>query len=375
MASTTNNPVEPRPGDALRLGRELVSFGRNVLTNAGTSYAVQHRLFLIDPWELIAEAIHRSVPDLRTRDIAHSFRRQAEDYFRAATVGRDIAVRPVLLYYAFLNLSKAYAIAKGEQRVISVLSWNLCNPKCGTILGTPIRFDLRKKPAVFEELLQLLGGDATILKSDCQLGRLMPQILPGHRLWCYATNQSERFLAIEYFDLLHSGPNKQVWLNMWINRNGLDPLDLSEKTALSHSGLSADVELVSRNSGNELVCFQQKEPSLYLSDPGEALEKILRRVRNQIWETVKIVSPYRKSYTYCSPLKEHGARLPQISSIYLLMFFLGSITRYFPEYFEDLFESKYGPFFQTFISESPMQFLYLMASEILEREVSKPAIV
>ena len=45
------------------------------------------------------------------------------------------------------------------------------------------------------------------------------------------------------------------------------------------------------------------------------------------------------------------------------MFFLGSVTRYSPLYFEDLLESKYGPFFDTFISESPEQF-YLVASDI-----------
>jgi hypothetical protein len=62
-------------------------------------------------------------------------------------------------------------------------------------------------------------------------------------------------------------------------------------------------------------------------------------------------------------------------SVYLLMFFLGSVTRYSPLYFEDLLDSKYGPLFETFLSEAPLQFLYLMASEILGREVSKPAII
>jgi hypothetical protein len=77
---------------------------------------VQHQLFVNDPWELIAEAIHRALPGGKVKEIAHSFRRQAEDYFRAATVARELGVRPVLLYYAFLNLSKGYAIAKGNTR-------------------------------------------------------------------------------------------------------------------------------------------------------------------------------------------------------------------------------------------------------------------
>jgi hypothetical protein len=105
------------------------------------------------------------------------------------------------------------------------------------------------------------------------------------------------------------------------------------------------------------------------------VHKIIRTVKNRIWETVRLESPYRKLYIYCCPAQERGARLPQMPSVYLLMFCLGSITRYSPGYFDYLLDSKYGPLFATFISESPMQFLYLMASEILGREVSKPAII
>ncbi len=47
---------------------------------------------------------------------------------------------------------------------------------------------------MFPELLKLLGGSANILGSDLRLGHLLPQILPGHRLWCYATGRVERFL-------------------------------------------------------------------------------------------------------------------------------------------------------------------------------------
>jgi hypothetical protein len=375
MSSKAKSSELLRPGVRLRLGRESVSYGRNILKQGRSGLALQHRLFLKDPWELIAEAIHRSVPNVRTRDIAHSFRRQAEDYFRAATIGREIAVQPVLLYYAFLNLSKAYAIAKGNHGLAGPAFHGIsCNPKRGTIAGTPVRFDTRRQPAVFQELLHLLDGNPAIVKSSLVLGRLMPQILPGHRLWCYATNQAERFLTAD-FDFLHSPDDKHVWLNVWIDKNDLDLLKLTENTALSHSGLSADFELGFEQKENDLVCFQQRSPTPYVADPAEALEKINLHMRNHVWETVRIVSPYRKFYMYCSPLKERSVRLPQMLSTYLLMFFLGSVTRYSPEYFEDLFDSKYGPFFQTFISESPMQFLYLMTSDILGCEVSKPAIV
>src|SRR5271157_2210978 len=86
-----------RAGDRLRIGREEVTFGRNVVVPTGSGYVLQPRFFVNDPWALIAEAIARS-PQGRPRDIAQSFRRQAEDYFRAAAAVQDVAVRPVLLY-------------------------------------------------------------------------------------------------------------------------------------------------------------------------------------------------------------------------------------------------------------------------------------
>jgi len=364
-----------RPGEPLRIGRETVSFGRNIVSKRGVAFTLNHRFFVNDPWELIAEAIHRALPDGRTRDIAHSFRRQAEDYFRGATVGRELAVRPVLLYYAFLNLSKAYAVAKGNTRLITLAFHGLSfKHRPRAIPGSLIEFPSRA-PAVFRELIGHFEGNVNLVNSNVRLGHLLPQILPGHRLWCYATAREERFLSIESYELLHSPATKEVWLNLYLNQNDLDRLGFSHRTFLSQADLIGEFEVATGVSYPDWVCLQQRSPMVYQTDPAEALVKIIRAAKNKIWETVKVASPYRKPYVYCCPSRERNVRLPQVLSIYLLMFCLGSVTRYSPGYFDDLLESKYGPFFDTFISESPMQFLYLMASEILGQEVSKPAII
>ena len=372
MASA-KSPVALRSGDPLRIGREIVSFGRNILLEQSSKFEVQHRLFVNDPWELIAEAIARVVIPGKTRDIAQSFRRQAEDYFRAATIGRELAVKPVLLYYAFLNLSKAYGIAKGDVSLAGPAHHGIYGEsKPKTIPKSLIKFGGRGT-LVFQQLLKLLDGNPSVVTSPLPLGHLLPQILPGHRLWCYATNRAERFLTVERIDLLHLAPTKEVWLNLYLNANDLERLRISEERILSRADLG-DFQLATAST-KEWVCFQQRKPHTYAAVPAEALAAIIRRLKNKIWETVKTASPYRKPYLYCNPPAEHGKRLPQMLSIYLLMFFLGSVTRYSPGDFEDLLESRYGPFFDTFISESPMQFLYLMASDILGREVSKPAII
>jgi hypothetical protein len=100
-------------------------------------------------------------------DVTQSFRRQAEDYFQAATVGRELAVRPVLLYYAFLNLAKAYAMVKGNHALTKRAYHGISSfsPSSGTkIPGLPVKFDTNKKPGVFEELLSRLDGDVAIFE-------------------------------------------------------------------------------------------------------------------------------------------------------------------------------------------------------------------
>jgi hypothetical protein len=309
------NPISAsrRPGYFLKLGSEPVAFGKHILARSGANLTLQHRLFVNDPWELIAEAIHRALPKGKTRDLAHSFRRQAEDYFRTATIGRELAVRPVLLYYAFLNLSKAYALAKGRVSLAGTAYHGLSAvPKPRAVLSSLIRFDIRKKPAVFEELLHELDGNPGIVKSGLSLGKLLPQILPGHRLWCYAANQAERFLAVERFEVLHSHEKKEVWLNLFVHRNDLGHIGVSPAKALANTQLS-DFEVTTEISNVEWVCFQQQTPTSYAADSSQALAVIISGTRNKIWETVRISSPYRKPYIYCCPSTEHRARLRKCS--------------------------------------------------------------
>jgi hypothetical protein len=374
---TSKKQAEFRKGELLRVRRGTVAYGRNAVTQSGSLFTLQHRLFLNDPWELIAEAIARELPDGKMRDVTQSFRRQAEDYFRAATVARELAVRPVLLYYAFLNLAKAYAIVEGkpdltERAYHGILSFS---PSSGTAIpGLDVNFDNKKKQSVFKELLSQLGGNAAMLNTGMKLGHLMPQILPGHRLWCYATNKTERFLTITKSRLLHSEDSKEVWLNLYVHRDELGEVGLSEEQVLINGDLH-EFEIAADPDHVSAVCFQQKSPVKYDTDPLVSVHKIISATKNKIWETVRVESPYRRLYVYCCPPQEHGARLPQMLSVYLLMFCLSSVTRYSPGYFDYLLDSRYGPVFATFISESPMQFLYLMASDILGREVSKPAII
>jgi hypothetical protein len=108
-----------------------------------------------------------------------------------------------------------------------------------TIPQSLIKFSAGTGTLVFQELLKLLNGNSGVISSPLHLGHLLPQILPGHRLWCYATKRAERFLTIEDFDVLHSAATKQVWLNLYLNRNDLERINISEARVLTGGGLGS----------------------------------------------------------------------------------------------------------------------------------------
>ena len=88
-----------------------------------------------------------------------------------------------------------------------------------------------------------------------------------------------------------------------------------------------------------------------------------------------ITPPYRKYYLYAAPVAEHAQVVPQILSIYGITYYLGSIVRYRPHHFDRILKGEFGPFVEAFLNDQPTQFIYLMASEFAEKEVTKAAIV
>ena len=73
---------------------------------------LQSRLYASSPWEIIRNSALRRC---KATDKEHidALISQGEDLFRAAKVADVKASRPLLLYYAFLQLAKAYSITRG----------------------------------------------------------------------------------------------------------------------------------------------------------------------------------------------------------------------------------------------------------------------
>lgn len=177
-------------------------------------------------------------------------------------------------------------------------------------------------------------------------------------------------------DILFDGALKDAWVRIGIRKDDLAPLNVNESELPERAGFDKGWKVVTVK-GSEGITYleQQSTGRKYQSAPIEAAETIVGDLHPMLWSSVLIVPPYTKYYLYISPTRNRTDVVPQLLSMYLTMFFFGSITRYRPHHFNNLIRSDYGAFIEGVVNDIPRQFLYLIASAFLRREVVKAAIV
>jgi hypothetical protein len=325
-----------------------------------------------DPWATLFEAVYRSTTPAHRIQEALSYLDQAEEYYKAGTqVGGRMSVKPLLLYYSVLNISKCMIAVRKTSLDLSHAMHGLTatRPHPRAVLGDEIGIKTSPNNVnIFSELMTILDGHAPTLR-NLQVRHLLPQILPGHRLWTYAAKRREQFISVE-IRAQHDPARRRAWLLISVDRGELTHSGMTLKKFLSAVGLPGDWEQVQPPGGDSTIVLEQTNETRYAGRPLDCATELFRSIRPALWSVVTTTYPHRKYYLNCNPgLGAH--RLPQWSSVYVLFYYLSDLTRYRPVQFERLLEGRYGPQIESFLDECPSQFLFLMASELLQREVAQ----
>jgi hypothetical protein len=215
-------------------------------------------------------------------------------------------------------------------------------------------------------------------KASYPLTSLLPQVVPGHRIWCDAADADERFLAIDAIPFLHTTAQKEVWATLRILQDDLDRVGKARKDLLKETKLKAilrEVEGLTDTTGRPVVQLEQIAPIAFSGRTADKLADVVAILRPFIWSTATTIRPFRRCYLYTSPVAEHSHLLPQALSIYAITYYLGSITRYRPQHFAKILSGEFGEFIQEFLTSQPSQFLYLMASDYAKRDVARAPLV
>jgi len=292
------------------------------------------------------------------------------------------------LYYCFMNLAKAFGLTRSTKPTFDKaqhgLAENLRAPSNRELTDAFLSaFPSPNANGVlqnFAEFMLALTGTALPARQHYDVPILLPQILPGHRLWSYAAKKKERFVAIHDIRPLLDKATGNLWLNLYFVSDDLSRIGVSGSNFLVESSLSPAFAQVActetDSSGRTLICFQQVAPiACATTKYANYLQQLFDIIRPILWATVATIPPYRRHYVYLRPLAEAPQVLPQLLSIYALAYYFGSITRYRPHHYPSITDSAFGPRVQDFITGQPQQFLYLLASEFAKREIAKPSIL
>jgi hypothetical protein len=330
----------------------------------------------MSPWPVLEGVVSTRCTGVATRE-ARAFLQQALDFYTASARGQ-VRSNPLLLYYAFLNLAKTFALTSGRASTVVEAKHGIAEdrqPGSEELGGAELVIvDDPRWLNVFPLLVRSMGYTPPPNGTRYRVLDLLPQVVIGHRLWREAGG-SERYVPVS--TLFHHDPQaRQMWLTLYVKKDDLSRFGITRNRVLREGGLASafrEVRDPILSGVPNYVCFEQTTPLSYGDRPSDQIADLAGLVRPFLWRSATSVPPYRNYYIQLDPLP--GPRLPQLATLYALFFYFGSITRYRPHVFDDVLQSSYGPFVSEFVSAQPEQLLYLLTSEMREREVAKPALI
>lgn len=373
-------PPQPRTGTPLRVKGRAVEFSRWPTKRGRLHQGLQSHLFALDPWGVISQRV-KAIKAADRRDEALAYLAQAQDYYVAAEHAGLAAALPVLQYYGFMNLAKAFCLERGTIQSLLNAKHGISEklrPNGAELTDAFLRVQpsRRNEVSVFSEFQRALTGAPVGAQVDYDVLALLPQIVPGHRLWAQGAGVAERFISVGEIRTMQDANHHEVWLSMMFYDDDLSRLSVTHGDVLNKGGLAGFRQVAHPQPAGERasICFEQANPTQYVgTHPLDVLPDLYDTVAPYLWTVVSSVTPYRRHYVYVAP--QRADVLPQLLSIYATTFYLGSITRYRPHHLTKILGGPFGPRIREFILGQSPQFLYLLASTFARQDVTRPAVV
>lgn len=371
-------PRAPRDGKILETAdKREVGFSFYTMSGGDQGRrSLQSPLYASNPWNPIIASIQR-LQDKKLLEQCLMFIRQSQDYFNAASEARSYEAKPTLYYYTFLNIVKAMLASTGAMNLSQTHTHGLSDQtRSGSFLEAKVKFC---RYGVFPELARHIGY--TYPPGTRAIVDIAKQVLLGHRFWVDAYGGKEKFIRVQYINYYRDSNDKKVWAYLEVSKNSVRKVGVSQYKLAERCGMGTSARIVTPFSKRDfttlpsdgVVALESSRAKTYASSPLDELHGIGSELKSHLWRALYFVDPYRRYYLYIRDLDDDI--LPQIISVYVIMYLLGSITRYNPNLFQDWISSEYGSFIREFIDGQPVQFLYEISSLTEQREIIQAPIV
>ena len=327
------------------------------------------RIRTADPWRCIQVNMRHQIKGARLSR-ALAFLDQAEDFHQAAVQHRTSS-KPLLHYYSFLALAKAYIVYK-KGLELTHCHHGLKDP------GTNVRKRLNLKSQavkandarpnskvvpVYREFVELCGFEVPAQPKPIKVLDLLDQAVGIAGVADRSMKKSPHFFPITEIDFQFDRSRKEAWVAFKVSKSRLAA---SSDAAAKLRENSRNFEEVS--AGDERYRHYESRNTLkYQKSPLDVLDKLVKSVWQDIWSEM-IPGEYR----YWISTLPQKKRLSQLAAGYQAMFYLGSVTRYRPDDFRKIANGDHGWIVQEFLNTQPLQFIYFLGSEITGAEMSVP---
>lgn len=320
---------------------------------ATTQYLKLDRNRVSDLWALLDYVIKQFLKNKnrKTEAFLLSLHEQAKYFYKAAETA-PMRSQPLLYYYSFLNLSKVYlCIVEGaaysdvfmhgiETKVGPTTTIQTAEVKVKSLSGSP-------NISVAHRLMTSLGDDVNPISSTLfNVKSLLSSCVGIHRTYCETYREPESFIRLLSPMCYRDGKRFIVESPL----KGCDVAVLAQLSALGYNVL---------RRGKEYYYHEEIPLNGYRINFADWVFMSDQIRRKRIWSYTDGFE-YRM-YISCLP-KE---KISSMSVIYDIMFFLGSVTRYHPYFFDSLLDEKEQWLISEFLTTQPKQFLYFLISSIV----------
>ena len=323
------------------------------LPRATRQYLKLDRNRVSDLWALLDYLIKQFLKNKnqKTEEFLMSLHEQAKYFYKAAE-SAPMRSQPLLYYYSFLNLSKIYlCMVEGktytdvfmhgiETKVNAATTIQTAEVKVKAMIGSP---NLSVAHLLMSSLKDALNP---LVSTTFNIKNLLSSCVGIHRTYCETYSEPETFVRLLDPKCYREGKK-------FIFESLLKGCDAGISAQLTAQGYN----IVQR--GNDFFYRENALLQGYHINFADWVNMSDRILRKRIWSYTD-GSEYRM-YVSCTP-KE---RLSSLSVIYDIMFFLGSITRYHPYFFDSLMNEKEQWLISEFLTTQPQQFLYYLISSIV----------
>lgn len=318
----------------------LVSLGKN------------EKLVISDIWAFWDYVIKKASKDRKEEDFLKSLLEQARHFYITAEAS-PIKSQPLLFYYSFLNFSKIIINLDKRHGPRKLYMHGVKESHNNKFLHSIITKQ-KQKTSIVQVAHEIVSFfDKNIPTTDVQINvrDLLNHCVGVHRAYSEIYNQAEVFFRLHNQKLYKHG--KELIFNAEVKCTEADITSLAVR---GYNIAQVDERFI-----------YTKKIALGAYSPTRRDYAILSDSIQQqgIWYFIG-----NNGYTLYISNSTIG-RYSQESIIYLVMFYLGSITRYHPYMFDEIFSDKEQWLMSEFLNTQPKQYLYLATARILGQSVLK----